>query len=66
MCYIITNMHIRHRQTEFEILKVVSSGVFDKASSRRRINLQIPVSDYCTLGKKQFDPLEEENKLRSK
>ena len=45
---------------------LISSGVFDKASSRRRVNLQIPVSDYCTLGEKQFDPLEEENKLRSK
>ena len=59
-------MHKRHRQTEFEILKLISSGVFDKASSRRRINLQIPVSDYCTLGKKQFGSLEVEYKLRSK
>ena len=45
---------------------LINSGVFDKASSRRRINLQIPVSDYCTLGEKQFGPLEVENKLRSK
>ena len=66
MCYIITNMPKRHRQTEFEILKLISSGVFDKASSRRRINFQIPVSDYCTIGEKQFGPLEVENKLQSK
>ena len=59
-------MHKRHRQTEFEILKLISSGVFDKASSRRRINLQIPVSDYCTLGEKQFGPQEVEYNLRSK
>ena len=66
MCYIITNMHKRHQQTKFEILKLIGSGVFDKASSRRRINLQIPVSDYCTLGKKQFGSLEVEYNLRSK
>ena len=66
MCYIITNMHKRHQQTKFKISKLISSVVFDKASSRRRINLQIPVSDYCTLGKKQFGPLEVEYNLRSK
>ena len=60
MCYVITNMH------KFEISKLISSGVFDKASSRRRINLQIAVSDYCALGKKQFGPLEVEYNLRSK
>ena len=54
MCYIITNMHKRHQQTKYEILKLIGSGVFDKASSGRRRNLQIPVSNYCTLGKKQF------------
>ena len=66
MRYIITNMHKRHQQTKFEILKLISSVVIDKASSRRRINLQIPVSDYCTLGKKQFGSLEVEYNLRSK
>ena len=66
MCYIITNIHKRHQQTKFEILKLISSVVIDKASSRRRINLQIPVSDYCTLGKKHFGPLEVEYNLRSK
>ena len=66
MCYIITNIHKRHQQTKFEILKLISSVVIDKASSRRRINLRIPVSDYCTLGKKQFGPLGVEYNLRSK
>ena len=65
-CYIITNTHKRHQQTKFKISKLISSVVFDKASSRRRTNLQISVSDYCTLGKKQFGPLEVEYKLRSK
>ena len=67
MCYIITNVHKRHKQTKFEILKLISSVVIDKPSSRRRINLQIPVSNqYNTLGKKQFGSLEVEYKLRSK
>ena len=67
MCYIITNVHKRHQQTKFEILKLISSVVIDKPSSRRRINLQIPVSNqYSTLGKKQFGSLEVEYKLRSK
>ena len=66
MCYIITNMHKRHWQTKYEILKLISSVLFDKASSKRRINLQIPVSDYCSLGEKQFGPLEVEYNLRSK
>ena len=65
-CYIITNMHKRHLQTKFKISKLISSVVFDKASSRRRMTLQIPVSDYCTLGKKHFGPLEVEYNLRSK
>ena len=66
MCYIITNVHKRHQQTKFEILKLISSVVIDKPS-RRRINLQIPVSNqYSTLGKKQFGSLEVEYKLRSK
>ena len=66
MCYIITNMHKRHRQTKYEILKLISSVLFDKAPSRRRINLKIPVSDCCSLGEKQFGPLEVEYNLRSK
>ena len=63
MSYIIRNMYKCHQQTKFEISKLISLVEFDKASSRRRITLQIPVSDYCTLGKKQFGPLEVEYKL---
>ena len=36
------------QHTKLKISKLISSVVFDKVSSRRRINLQNPVSDYCT------------------
>ena len=57
--YVITNMHKRHKYAKLKCQSRVVQLYLMKL-------LQIPVSDYCTLGKKQFGSLEVEYKLWSK